>query len=1211
MRQYRYYQQEADDAIYKELMINDKCLVKMFCGTGKSEIMRKCKILQNKKLVVYVFPSLSLIDQFYKSYLYDVDIAFKLRISSDSELSSSDSEIPSTTNPMIIKDFISKNANKIVCVTYQSYKTLIDNLNGTPINCCVYDESHHAVGQTYQKIIFENTCCQKQIFFTATPKNANGIIMYDRNKDENMCGRLVYDYSYLRGVFEDYLNPFEIRIDLFTENTNKMLFESIARTILTTGNNRILTFHADVNAERDTSVNLFVNVKEFIKAFQTVKRSEFPTINKYNIKNIKMVGLSSSINMTERKNLLAQFDETPDNHIFIISSCETIGEGIDTKNANMCVFVDPKSSYVKIIQNIGRIVRKPLGKLNAPNSTVLIPCWVDKTKYIECDGDKDKCDAVIRQDMNEGENFNGILNVLSALRQEDEDIYDICLYYPDTFSPQEIKSNLEKQGFTINEPVGDGGIVETCEHLLDQELDYEDFEECENEQDIVMKIAEDNDVCVEIHANSLENPIERYNPDGKETIRLYKCEKDDDTEDTPVYQPIVKKDGVKKSPKSDQINAPNRHKRSQIKVHTNPDVKVLWKISSDIDLVKDMCSCVIDCEIVDTWFERFEELKSFIDENKRKPIKERREENEKKLGRWLYNQMHNYRKKLQGMKNEHRYNLWTNFLEEYKDYLTTNNEKWEVNFIKLKAFINENKRVPVAEKNEYIEKTLGYWIRSQKSNYKNKKRIMKDELIYNKWTEFVEEYNEYFVSNDEKWNDILIKLKAFINKTERMPSKGSKNKEEKYLGHWLRHQMENYKDKKEGMINKDRYELWSNFLEEYQEYFVSNEELWENKFSELKKFINLNYRLPSQTKSTEKLLSKWMGHQQYNYKSKNRNMKNKIIYDKWSEFLEEYKEYFIRNEENWKKNMDDLKKFINEHNRRPNKRSNDVDEKKLGNWLTTQQQKYIKKVMNDEKHYDIWSVFIENYKVYLTDKRIFNKKEDEDEEEIIIIPKKKSMKLTKPKKVLEKQFKETPEERRQRNKSELSVLHQRYKTMTSNNLHNAFKQDIELWHNYHKIAEENEKSFPDEGIPRNRIIQELDKIKTKRRKLIVDMGCGKAQIAEHFKHDNRFEFINYDHIAINDNVTECDISNVPLEDDSVELCILSLAMWGSNCSEYIKEAKRILESNGNLYIIEPTKRWTCEDEILGKRLNDLLVSNGFKIVEESIEKFALFICVKL
>ncbi len=119
------------------------------------------------------------------------------------------------------------------------------------------------------------------------------------------------------------------------------------------------------------------------------------------------------------------------------------------------------------------------------------------------------------------------------------------------------------------------------------------------------------------------------------------------------------------------------------------------------------------------------------------------------------------------------------------------------------------------------------------------------------------------------------------------------------------------------------------------------------------------------------------------------------------------------------------------------------------------------------------------------------------------------------------------------------------------------------------------------------------------------------------KNDNRFSFINYDHISDNDAVISCDISNIPLDDDIVDICIMSLAMWGSNCKNYIKESNRILESGGKLYIIEPTKRWSNKDDYgnmiegkQGNKLRELLKESGFIIIRESIEKFSLFECVK-
>lgn len=281
--------------------------------------------------------------------------------------------------------------------------------------------------------------------------------------------------------------------------------------------------------------------------------------------------------------------------------------------------------------------------------------------------------------------------------------------------------------------------------------------------------------------------------------------------------------------------------------------------------------------------------------------------------------------------------------------------------------------------------------------------------------------------------------------------------------------------------------------------------------------------------------------------------------------------------------------------------------------------------MKDESIRHVWAQFIEKYKQYFD-----NTVEIEDsEEEIIIIPKKKSMKL----KDSSKEPKETIEQRKQRTKSELEVLHQRYKTLNSKNLQKEFQETPDLWHRYHAVSEENEKSFPEESIPRNRIIQELTEIKGKRTRSVVDMGCGKAQIAKHFTNDSRFTFINYDHVSSNENVLVQDISNTGLEDDSVDICILCLAMWGSNCHDYVKEAYRILESGGKLYIMEATKRWTSEateseateteatesENVVeaterdkpGEKLTNLLEKSGFKIVKSSVEKFCLFICTKM
>jgi superfamily II DNA or RNA helicase/ubiquinone/menaquinone biosynthesis C-methylase UbiE len=1271
---FRYYQKEADEAIYDKLLINNKCIVKMFCGTGKSRLMRYCRIAQNKKLVVYVVPSLSLIEQFYTDYFIEMkDFPLKniLRISS---------EEGSTTDKKDIVKFLKKRENKIICVTYQSFETLINSLGDTKIDVCIFDEAHHAIGKTYQSLIFETDVCEKQIFFTATPKNANGVIMYDKdNLDSGMCGKLVYDYSYFKGVMEGYLNPFEIRIDFYTENTNASVYESIARAVLASGNSRVLTFHADVNGDSDTSVLRFVNEELFIVAFNKVLNTEFPEKIGY-YKRIKMIGLSAVIDMKVRKRILSQFDTTPDDEVFIISSCQTIGEGIDTKNANMCVFVDPKSSIVGITQNIGRIVRRIFG-LEKPNSTILIPCWVDKEKYLGCDGDKDKCDEVIREDMNKEGNFNGILNVMSALKQEDEDLFDACLNYPSTYSPQEIEGNLAKYGYQLEDPTS---LVESLEHILDTDIDLEDEE---TDEELLARTAEENNVVIEVHTNSLETPVEYYGQEeGKdfEVIRIFKSE-DEETGET-AYQPIVKKDGTKRN--TDCVEPLRRENRFNVKVHTNPDVKVLWNLKDDFDLSKDICGCIIDCEVVDMWPQRFEELKVFIDENKHLP------HYKTFIGRWYKTQQANYKKITQCMKNINKYTLWREFIEIYKIYLHTIEDIWYTKFENLKQFIVDNKRTPnTSLKEDCEEKTIGHWYSSQKTNYKSKTGLMKIPQIYNVWTQFKNYFREFIENRYEKWEKNFKELETFIKTNKRRPSSSkNENNDEKYLAKWTCHQKTNYTNKFD-IMKEDKYKkIWETFYEQNKQY-LNKDDKWRQTLETLKEYIDTNNKNPTNQ------LNDWAKHNVTNYKERTQNMGDNDIYKSWNDFIknDKYVLFYGTDDDKWNFKLKQISNFIDTNQRMPSRINNemghyswiannknyyknnkcgmeldniirrqkwenfinkynicsDVKQRnddlwthqfeelitfikkekhkpsqissikciaKLGKWLSSQKQNYKNKnkTMANEERYNLWTQFS---KEYLDDDSTTTKSENdeskEEEFEIIVKPKqKKSANLPKPKAKEEKV--ETKEDIRVRTCPLITQFHNKYCKMRSDNMAQHFKENPSDFAEYHQVRDENMSTYNKQDIPCERIIQELDKIKSKKGgKTVVDMGCGTAKISEYFKDDKRFQFINYDHVAINESVQVCDISHMPLEDDSIDICIMSLALWGSNCEEYIQEAFRVLDSQGTLYIIDSTKRWSEKDELQNIilkqeaiKLKHLLEKNNFNIVSSNIDKWCLFKCTK-
>ena len=602
----------------------EKCLVKMFCGTGKSRIITNVIIHEKKELNVVVFPSLALISQYASDYLQHVDyrrhFENTLNVSSLKEQQEADeicSGMKITTTPTEIKRFLKTEGlkgSKVILVTYQSYSVLLDCLDGQKIGLVCYDEAHHVTSVETQKLVFNTPYFEKEVFFTATPRNANGITMFDRDEPEmNQCGPVAYDYTYLQGLRDEVLNLFEVCVDMYTENTTTSIYEAMARGILTRKTSRVLSFHAGVNGDSNTNVWNFVNQAEFQTAFAKVQEAEFPEKAGY-YTNIIFKGMDGKTPPSERKAMLKALDETPNNEIYIISSCETLGEGVDTKRANMCVFADPKTSIVKIIQNIGRIVRRNPAY---PLSTVLIPCWINMENYAEAQGDRVKQDELIREQMRSDKgDYAGILNVLGALKQEDPEIYDTCLNYPNRRVKE---TSLAKQGFAITPD--EGYTSEQVQHMKDHDARP-----------------------LEIHTNET---VERFNEDSPDKmLRLYKDDADD------LYKPIERinlSEGSEGVDDRQSIESPPKKATSSVKmsIHQNSDIQMLWGVTGDLDFSKKFCTVVISCEVsigVERWRATHQAVCDYMDSNGKPPNKRDEDPAIKKLGIWVAHQKVNYTK---------------------------------------------------------------------------------------------------------------------------------------------------------------------------------------------------------------------------------------------------------------------------------------------------------------------------------------------------------------------------------------------------------------------------------------------------------------------------------------------------------------------------------------------------------------------------------------
>jgi len=606
-----------------------KCLINMWCGTGKTRTFTFDLFMNNEQTNVIVFPSLGLINQYCNDYALSTEEQFKAEFekynclafcSDDDGKLKSRGKIQFTTDEKKLNTFLKKKDKQIILVTYQSFEKFINicinkNIN---INNLIFDEAHHIVGKI-QDIVFNNDelddIVDKTRFYTATPVNKNGITMYDRDHPENSdCGPLAYEYLYYQAVEDRVCKPFETQISLYTqkkEYTNKYqpVFESIIRACLS-GKYKywnILTYHYFVNVNENFSesisyVNEFASLKNqklVKKLFTRIQNEEFPHTKKlYSVENVILKGVHSET--PTRQQIIQDFDRKVKGRIYILSSCGILNEGIDTKWANMGVPINPSKSIVKESQRIGRLVR--ISEPNMPPAIILIPCEVDITKYSSMNTPEQR-DQMIREELSECGNFNTALNVISAFKyQYDPELFEMCLKYPNMYAPKEVKDNLAKQGLIVEDSQGD--LLDNLKYVCDKEridIDTESIE-CETERDILNEIAEQSKKTIEIHTQNHDEPVKYINKESsdEEPLRLFHCE-DDNT-----YAPITKKDKKQKIKK--KSTTPRKKRPKLFDVHQHPDLEVLWKIKEgSIDLNKTFSQGVLDVDI--NWNENSEKMK--------------------------------------------------------------------------------------------------------------------------------------------------------------------------------------------------------------------------------------------------------------------------------------------------------------------------------------------------------------------------------------------------------------------------------------------------------------------------------------------------------------------------------------------------------------------------------------------------------------------------
>lgn len=894
---------------------DDNCKGRLYmpCGTGKTLVCYwiSDELAEHKRICIVV-PSLYLLSQMYSVWIEMKQCKYLL-IGSDAEIKTcDDTGLLLTTQPKEIKKYLEKYINNdvVIITTYQSSEVLSNVCKKLEyeLDLIIYDEAHKTVGTSERAFSCllddDNIKTKKRLFTTATEKIYSGddedILSMDNT---DIYGDVIYSYSFKKAIENGQLCDYQVIAPMINDEgfwkivkKNKYVIDKkicedpiesryymtaylLCRNIVEKGLKHVLTFN-----NTNSNAKLLHGILEKMLTIMEIE------CNCYH--------LSGESSMKKRKRITDQFVK---DDCAIISSARIFQEGVDIPIVDCVCFVDNKMSVIDIIQSIGRTLRKHDGK---ELGYVLVPTLIN---IEECD---ENIFDVSPDD------FGNIKNILKALGTIDDRIIDefttknckhsgsnkFVVDMKNVSIASNIKIDVDDLVGKIDTIICDRwGCVNWDRQLADVKAYIDKYHKRPS--------MHSEDIDIKKLGHWLSQQLMNYNKrqhsmKNKCIYEKWRIFADDYMEYFKSIEEIwidnlnsVKKyitDNDKRPSSSDE----------------NLDVRKLghWIIKQKLNYTKKRS--IMNNDIIinkwnlfmkeyekylksanEIWNDNLIAVKKYIYENTSKPSRN------EKLGVWVSIQRTNYIKKRDIMKNKTIRKQWALFVNEYNEYFKSNDGVWDDNLNIVKEYMDKyHKRPSCSDKNEDIRK-IGLWLQRQKENYYKKTKIMKYGVFIKKWDDFIREYGKYIKSNNEEWDDTLNIVKKYIDENNKIPSQHNKNAIIKKLGTWISRQRGLYSESRQIMKDITIRKKWNMFIDEYEKYFKSKEELWNENLIAIKKYINENNKRPSHHDKNKdiKKMGSWISRQLKLYPKKHEIMKDPSIRKQWETFISEYKNILLNN----------------------------------------------------------------------------------------------------------------------------------------------------------------------------------------------------------------------------------------------------------------------------------------------------------------------------
>lgn len=161
---------------------------------------------------------------------------------------------------------------------------------------------------------------------------------------------------------------------------------------------------------------------------------------------------------------------------------------------------------------------------------------------------------------------------------------------------------------------------------------------------------------------------------------------------------------------------------------------------------------------------------------------------------------------------------------------------------------------------------------------------------------------------------------------------------------------------------------------------------------------------------------------------------------------------------------------------------------------------------------------------------------------------------------------------REYSESFINYIHSLANRSSSQTTHKRYANNPDEFKEYHRQREISKEYWVEDPVDR---VADIINSWSNRYTRIIDMGCGMNKLKTVVNGNKTVQGV--DHINVSPDVTviEADMSNLNgiVDNNSKDVAVFCLSLWGVNYKDYFTEAYRILDNDGRMIIVEPSSKF--------------------------------------